>query len=140
MSMQDIVEKVAEVQAGIEGVNYAFGAHEIPDTLTAEPPCFVSFLEEGAEDELPGWTRHTFTILMQLFLAKPDTPSPASQAVEFVDSVRTAFKQSVTLGGVVTKARIIKWNFGELAFGGTSYLGLSFTLQIEVDESCEFSP
>ena len=136
MSIQAIITQVAVLQKEITGIRQAFD--ETPDKLNAFP-CFVTFPSEGDIDRAPSQRKVKHIIKMQLRVTRADLPSAENKVRPFLDLVLDKFDLNITLNGTAHRSAITHYDYGELPWGGRTYLGISFDMEVWEDVAVAFS-
>ena len=127
MSVQTIIAQLAVLQAEITGIRQAFA--ETPDKLNAFP-CFVNFPSEGDIDRAPSQRKVKHIIKMQLRVTRADLPSAENKVRPFLDLVLDKFDANISLNGTAHRSAITHYDYGELPWGGRTYLGISFDIEV----------
>lgn len=137
MSIQAIITQLAVLQEEIIGVRKAFA--ETPDSLNVFP-CFVNFPSSGDIDRAPSQRKLHHTIKMQLRVTRADLPSAENKVRPFLDLVLDKFDANINLNGVADRSAITHYDYGELPWGGRTYLGISFDIEVweETPKTFEF--
>ena len=136
MSIQTIITQVAALQAEITGVKRAHD--ETPDGLN-EFPCFVNFISTGDSDRSPNRRHVVHHIKMQLRVCRADRPSAENLVRPFLLRTYEKFDDNITLNGSATRSAIVHYDYGNLPWSGTNYLGISFDLDVWEDTAYAFS-
>lgn len=136
MSVQSIIAQLAVLQEEIAGIRKAFA--ETPDSLNAFP-CFVNFPASGDIDRAPSQRKVHHTIKMQLRVTRQDLPSAENKVRPYLDLVLNKFDTHITLNGTAHRSAITHYDYGELPWGGQTYLGISFDIEVWEDVVVAFS-
>ena len=131
MSIENIITQIAALEGEIKGVKKAFD--ETPDSLNVFPS-FVNFPASGDIDRATNQRKTRHLIKMQLRVAKADTPSAENEVRPFLARVLDKFDTNISLNGTATRSAITHYDYGALPWGRTTYLGISFDIEVYEDE------
>lgn len=137
MNAAAVLTKIATLQATVSGVVRAYDGNTPPESVE-DTPCFVNIFGEAESQSDEATVEQSvskeitiYPVTMLLLVNRGDLPDAATKAVPFVDRTLALFRANVTLGGLVTRAAVIKWRFGAFEYPpGQVWLGVRFVLQV----------
>lgn len=145
MTMATVFPQLRAVIANATGIVRTFavgetGQYAIPDAINEYPAALLLPGNMVEHLQIPsGLQKHTYTVTLQI-LASPvsDIEARAIAALPFIDNVLAALAAHVQLNGTVTNSRLTKWDFGELSYGGTNYMGYDAEITVEENLAVNF--
>lgn len=143
MSLATILSRVKTINAAIAGVTTACDHTDVPDSLnTGNLPGAIVLAGEGdltyggGGDAL---ATHRLRLLLYVVPAsRGNLAQNVAACIPFVERFRNAYAQAMQLDSLsgVNWAYLRDYRVGLLpAYGGTEYVGVEFTLEVEEQES-----
>jgi len=140
-TIAQVVDKLAELQAEIDGVKSAFGHNKAPDALrSAMLPAFIN-VPGPAEPFAETFGRSAIvsqrTYRMLLYVCPVTMPSEVAKQADliepFFDLVLAAFKAEIHLDGLTVTAAHYLGDDGldVLEYAGQLYAGIEFRIRVD---------
>ena len=136
MSLESILEQVASIAGGIQGIRKA---HTLTPESIAELPNVICFPASGDIERAPSLRITKHRIKMQLRVSRANLPSAENEARPFLAKVLDKFDQNVKLNDSCENSAITHYEYGALDFAGSPYLGWSFDLEAVEKQVVEYS-
>jgi hypothetical protein len=117
---------VLKMQIGIARV------HENAPESLADLPATILVPQKGTLDwpRKPNQRLTTHDLQLTLYVSRAGDLASADQALKpWVDKIIDLFDQNITLQGAAFSAGIVDYQYGHVEYGGTPYLGITFTLR-----------
>lgn len=143
MSLETILTRVKSINAAVAGVTTAYDHTDVQDSLnTANLPAAIAMPGEGDLTYGGGGdvlTAHRLRLLLYVVPAsRGNLAQNVAACIPFVACFRDAYAQAIKLDSLpgVNWAYLRDYRVGLLPpYGGTEYVGVEFTLEVEEQET-----
>jgi len=130
MTISAAIANIQNKVATLPGIKAA--PSEPPEGM-GQFPFAVTYPKNGSfRLESAGFGTYLHTLICEIHVARVILPRAISQTIPYIESFIQIVLSDPQLGGTVTSANVIRYEFGRLVWAGEEHIGVRFEVDVKI--------